>query len=357
MALKVGFLIVALGASGVFCESKVPAVGERNVVQRYSDTSFSLPHEHVFYPNSQINVSWDDPELMRRLWSGRSDTTKKDSMPSPTEKNPFRKRTVPRVLGTLWKIPSCLGCAEARNTVGKGTIGMLTEAYLETVLIKSDRELKDTCLFYTSLTGDSEMLANLGPWYRGRREGGLSLPARDYSCSNGLTTIWDAFSGGTDTEAVGEDPKLWNYWVVEKPDTWLSDGLVKTQPFVYENEPDVAKYFENMSGAFAKHCGGIVRVMTFQPRNLGKYGKIWGMIELVRLRDNIKKPGSVMPTNLISINAINPTEQFNLDFQTLDVIKTVTKDDPMYFDPARFERRDTCGQNVNYEPPEEDWFG
>ncbi|KAI1266157.1 hypothetical protein F5Y18DRAFT_382617 [Xylariaceae sp. FL1019] len=80
---------------------------------------------------------------------------------------------------------------------------------------------------------------------------------------------------------------------------WLNDGLVKTQPYAYENEPDGAKYFENLSGAFAKHCGGIVRVMTFDPRNLQKYGKTWGMIELVRLRDNIRKPGSVMPTNLI----------------------------------------------------------
>ncbi|KAI0806564.1 hypothetical protein GGR55DRAFT_697000 [Xylaria sp. FL0064] len=306
-------------------------------------SSSSLSPEHVFYANSQTNFSWDDPELRRRLR--------------------LEKRAgSPRVLGTLFKIPSCLGCARAQNGGPKGTISELTESYLEGVLLKTDAELYDTCLFYTSVLKDDNDLSainDIGPWYTGTKPPeNLSKPATSYGCMNNLITIWNCFSGGNDVTGASNNPKEYNYWEVYEPGTWLYDGLyIRGLGSGLDVQVNIRMYFENMSAAFAKHCGGTVRVMSLDPTNLGKYPNIWGNKELPALRANLNSASKYRPVNLIAIDAKDPTMQYMIDWTTLHATKILSKDDPLYYDPAQLPRRDTCDFNVNYQLDGQDWFG
>ncbi|KAI1354382.1 hypothetical protein F5Y01DRAFT_311947 [Xylaria sp. FL0043] len=328
-------------------------------------SSPSLSPEHVFYANSQANFSWDDPELRRRLWSGQPEMAQKEGLLMPTfttKKQHLEKRAgSPRVLGTLFKIPSCLGCARAQNGGPKGTISELTESYLEGVLLKTDAELYNTCLFYTSVWGASDQLqiTKIGPWYTGTKPPvNLSKPATSYGCMNGLITIWNCFSGGNDVTGASNNPKEYNYWEVDVPGTWLYDGLyIQGLGPGLDVQVNIRMYFENMSAAFAKHCGGTVRVMSLAPTNLGKYPNIWGNKELPALRANLNSPSKYRPVNLIAIDATDPTMQYMIDWTTLAATKILSKDDPLYYDPAQFPRRDTCDSNVNYQLDGQDWFG
>ncbi|KAI0857963.1 hypothetical protein F4860DRAFT_329078 [Xylaria cubensis] len=283
-------------------------------------------------------------------------------IPTTTEKRRLEKRAgSPRVLGTLFKIPSCLGCARAQNGGPKGTIGELTESYLEGVLLKTDAQLYDTCLFYTSVwdRGDMKSINQIGAWYTGTKPPeNLSKPATNYGCTNSLITIWNCFSGGNDVTGASNNPKEYNYWEVYEPGTWLYDGLyIQGLKPGLDVQLNIRTYFENMSAAFAKHCGGTVRVMTLDPENLGKYGNIWGNKELPALRANLNSASKYRPTNLIAIDAVDPTMQYMIDWTTLAATSAVSKDDPLYYDPARLPRRDTCDSNVNYQLDGQDWFG
>jgi hypothetical protein len=141
---------------------------------------------------------------------------------------------------------------------------------------------------------------------------------------------------------------------------WLYDGLYipgRGTDIGIGNQDNIRQYFENMSAAFAKHCGGTIRVMTLDPTNLAKYGYIWGTKELPALRANLNSPYAYAPTNLIAIDAVTPTMQYSIDWVTLSATKQLTKEDPLYYDPAQLGRRDTCDSNVAYQLDGQDWFG
>ncbi|KAI1119843.1 hypothetical protein F5Y10DRAFT_259522 [Nemania abortiva] len=370
MAFNLGFLLFVLRATSV-----VPVLGrsttpfareqaalEQSIVQKYSGVS-SLPPEHVFYANSQVNFSWEDPGLQRRLWSGQPRTAPEGLMPTSTVKRHVQKRAKPHVLGTLFKIPSCLGCARAQFHGITGTLDELTVMYLEMVLLKSDQELYNTCLFYTSVWDETDegRIGKLRPLgFLGKTPDNLSKPATDYGCMNGLYTIWNCYSGRNAITGASDDPRQYNYWEVKVEGSWLYNGLFD------ENRPDnlkvgnqdrVRQYFENMSEAFAKHCGGTIRVFSLDPTNLAKYGYIWGTKELPALRANLNSPYAYAPTNLIAIDATKPTLQYNIDWNTLKEISQLSEEDELYYDPAKLSRRDTCDSNVAYQTDGQDWFG
>ncbi|KAI8945347.1 hypothetical protein F4801DRAFT_594196 [Xylaria longipes] len=370
MASSVCFLLFVLSTTDivpVLGRSTAPSVRkeialEQSIVQQYSDMSSPLSPEHVFYANSQTNFSWDDPGLQRRLWSGQPEMAPEGLMPTSTEKRHLQKRAPPRVLGTLFKIPSCLGCARAQTQGIKGTLAELTEMYLEMVLLKSDAELYDTCLFYTSVWDDDDRksISMLGGWFPtgNKPPDNLSKPATDYGCMKGLNTIWNCYSGGNDVTGASDDPQQYNYWEVFVPGTWLYDGLfIQGISDSLAVQVNIRQYFENMSAAFAKHCGGTIRVMSLDPKGLAKYGNIWGNKELPALRANLNSASPYAPTNLIAIYAVDPTMQYNIDWNTLTATQTLSKDDPLYYDPAQLRRRDTCDYNVAYQLDGQDWFG
>ncbi|KAI0552871.1 hypothetical protein F4679DRAFT_591134 [Xylaria curta] len=363
---SVGGFLLSFVVLGTTTGIVSPVFGERSNSHVIVNSSPLLSPEHIFYANSQTNFSWDDPGLLRRLWSGQPEMVQNEGLlmpiPTTTVKRRLGKRAgSPRVLGTLFKIPSCLGCARAQNGGPKGTIDELTESYLEGVLLKTDAQLYDTCLFYTSVWGikDQGEINNIGAWYTGAKPPeNLSKPATSYGCMNSLITIWNCFSGGNDVTGASNNPKEYNYWEVYDPGTWLYDGLfIQGRPRDLGSQVNIRTYFENMSAAFAKHCGGTVRVMTLDPKNLGKYPNIWGNKELPALRANLNSPSKYRPTNLIAIYAVDPTMQYMIDWTTLAATSAVSKDDPLYYDPARLPRRDTCDYNVNYQLDGQDWFG
>lgn len=139
---------------------------------------------------------------------------------------------------------------------------------------------------------------------------------------------------------------------------WLYEGLyIQDQPPKVDKQPKILEYFENMSVAFANNCGGTIRVMSLYPDRLAKYGFIWGTKELPALRAKINSPGPNGVTNLISIDAVNPTLQYRVDWNTLMATQQLAKEDPLYYDPAQLRSRDTCDQNTAYELDGQDWFG
>ncbi|KAI3336892.1 hypothetical protein HD806DRAFT_21680 [Xylariaceae sp. AK1471] len=331
-------------------------------------SSTPLSPEHVFYANSQANFSWDDPRLRRRLWSGQPEIAQdeKPLMSTPTiadeKRDLLQKRAGPPItLATIVKIPSCLGCTLKKHGLLKGTIDELTVDFLERFLIPKDPALLNTCLFYTSLADDKDKAAvqKIGPWYNGPRPPkGLSKPAARYGCNNGLITIWNSFPGANGVTGATPDEMKYNFWEVEVPGTWLYQGLWDpSQKSGLGSQVNVRTYFENLSKAFAKHCGGTIRVMTVDPQKLKKYMYIWGNHELPVLRDNRNSVSGPKPTVLIAINAVDPTMQYMIDWGNDLTPTPISRNDPLYYDPALLSRRDTCDENVYYEPDGEDWFG
>ncbi|KAI1108520.1 hypothetical protein F5Y14DRAFT_435960 [Nemania sp. NC0429] len=368
-----GFLLVLLVlgtttgvVSPVFAGSKAVAL----MNNRHAAVSSSTPlsPEHVFYANSQVNFSWDDPGLRRRLWSRQPEMAQAEGllMPTPTiateKRGLLQKRAPPRVLGTIVKIPSCLGCTLKKHGLLKGTIDELTVDFLERFLIPKDPALLNTCLFYTSVAEDAfdkDAVQHIGSWYNGPKPPkGLSKPATTYGCDNGLVTIWNAFPGSNDVTNAGPDSKKYNFWEVMVEGTWLYEGLYDpSKPPDLGSQVNIRTYFENLSKAFANHCGGTIRILTLDPKELKKYGYIWGNHELKVLRGNLNSVSGPKPTVLIAIDAVDPTIQYMIDWGTDLTATLITKNNPLYFDPALLQRRDTCDQNVHYEPDGQDWFG
>lgn len=121
---------------------------------------------------------------------------------------------------------------------------------------------------------------------------------------------------------------------------------------------DMFTYFENMSRAMANLCSGIVYVMSPDPKNIHDYGSgkggnndysIWNNLERPTLRDG----GRV--SIAYAVDATDPSQGWEVDLQT-GKVKT---DDPVtlrFINPP-VRKRDICGENTDYEPLGEDWFG
>ncbi|KAJ3577800.1 hypothetical protein NPX13_g2764 [Xylaria arbuscula] len=355
-----GFMPVLGRSTSPSAESE--AALEQVISQQYRVVSSPLPQQHVFYTNSQKNFSWDDPELQSRLWSGQPERAPHGLRSTPIKKQQLQKRAL-RNLGTLIKIPSCLGCASAAYNGNLGDISQLTVMFLESVQIITPADLHDSCIFYTSILKnnvDQLQAKKLRPYFFNKTPTRLSEIASKYGCDQTprLYSIWHVYSAGNDKTASSIDPKNWNYYVAEEQGTWLNEGLyIKDQPQGLGDQPKVLEYFENMSVAFANSCGGTIRVMSLFPKDLAKYGFIWGTKELPALRAKINSPGPNGVTNLISIDAVDPTLQYMVDWNTLMATQLLAKEDPLYYDPAQLSSRDTCDENAAYQLDGQDWFG
>lgn len=96
-----------------------------------------------------------------------------------------------------------------------------------------------------------------------------------------------------------------------------------------------------------------------RPLRLFKYGYIWGKVEHKKLFERYSAGLGGAPTTLVSIDAADPSKQYTLDFEKQEYITSLARGDPEYldFDEAGLVERDTCSPNLDYEPPDEDWFG
>ncbi len=115
--------------------------------------------------------------------------------------------------------------------------------------------------------------------------------------------IWhgksDEVSGSKD------DPQYYNFYECFVKDSWLYKGLIDpARPLNSNDQARAMTYFERMSEAMARMCSGRVYVLTLNPLNLQKYGRIWGDIELPTLRSRVSEGGGTAQTQLIAIDAL-----------------------------------------------------
>lgn len=99
--------------------------------------------------------------------------------------------------------------------------------------------------------------------------------------------------------------------------------------------------------------------MTMRPKRMSKYQFIWGTVEYPQLLARYSAGRGGAPTKLISVDAANPRNQYYLDWATQAVTGQVTRRDPNFLDvdESTLRGRDTCNTNVDYELPDQDWFG
>ncbi|ETS76427.1 hypothetical protein PFICI_11814 [Pestalotiopsis fici W106-1] len=328
--------------------------GHKQPLQRRT----TVPEDHVFFDNYQANFSWSDPAVRAGLGirGPVGDSSHLDhygalfkrtpgSFPGSDASNP------------AFRAASCLGCLKRQNGEPvKSTIAELSTTYLESKLLKRGPELLGKCVFYTSVPGwledpqekfDRRLLG-------GNEHPGLSKIATDWACGKGYYTIWNLFSGKnsvTGSNQQADDPTQYNFWEVYVKGSWLNFLEINGEQF---------QYFENMSEAMASQCGGVVYVMTMRPQRLFKYQFIWGTKEWPRLKARKDAGGPLAPTMLVSIDAAKPTDQYEIDFDTQTVIRKLSKRDANYLPVDELpgpHKRDTCSSNVNYERPDDDWFG
>ncbi|KAI2463542.1 hypothetical protein F4781DRAFT_416265 [Annulohypoxylon bovei var. microspora] len=316
----------------------------------------SVPQDHVFYDSYQANFSWSNPVLQTAL----------GIRPASLELNKREGHLVHRAPGgqlidPIFKLPSCLGCIEASNGQTM-TLEELTTEYLENqIILRPDSVLQDRCVFYTSVPNPATAATKLSAAdlteYFNRvnlggadRHPGLSLKATSWACSNKKVTIWNFFSGANDVSGGRDIPSKRNYWEVYVEGSWLNFLTKDDQQFVY---------FERMSKAMALHCGGVIYVMSMRPEEMPKYKFIWGTVEYPTLLARFTGALGGAPTKLISIDAANPNKQYVLDWHTQQSMKSLTRTDPDFLEvnESALHGRDTCTSNVDYEPPDEDWFG
>lgn len=162
-----------------------------------SSTLLSVPESHVFYKNYQANFSWSDPKLQAALGivpgaGSESRSFKRDgivgkrSLPGGTADNP------------VFKASACAGCLAKQN--GEVTsLSDLTVQYLRNNMLVSGSQLKDKCVFYTSVPDATSLTATIADklewWERVALGGasehrGLSLKATQYACGSNKLTIW-----------------------------------------------------------------------------------------------------------------------------------------------------------------------
>lgn len=99
--------------------------------------------------------------------------------------------------------------------------------------------------------------------------------------------------------------------------------------------------------------------MSMRPKNLKKYKFIWGTIEYPRLFARWAAGLQGSPIRLISIDAADTTKQYYLNWRSQEPEGQVARNSAFFldFDENKLAERDTCSPNLDYEIPEEDWFG
>jgi hypothetical protein len=96
----------------------------------------------------------------------------------------------------LFRLPSCLGCAQQYSGGTAVDLNVLTEQYLYDNTLMDEAEVYNKCVFYTSILKDTndQSQAKKLTWlsYLGisSSPAGLSKFATDWACANGFVSIW-----------------------------------------------------------------------------------------------------------------------------------------------------------------------
>lgn len=143
-----------------------------------------------------------------------------------------------------------------------------------------------------------------------------------------------------------------NYWEVFTPNSWLNH---------LANTPSQFTYFENMSRAMARQCGGKVFVMSLRPDDLPYYGSggqdnlhsIWNTVEYPEL----KAQGKITELIAIDINDPKKMKKLKLSDQSVEGDYTGTVPREVQEIQDMLAKRATCTENLQYQPPGDDWFG
>ncbi|KAI1440464.1 hypothetical protein F5Y02DRAFT_402722 [Annulohypoxylon stygium] len=214
---------------------------------------------------------------------------------------------------------------------GATLVSLATERLEQQILQRPSIALKDRCVFYTSVPKaeeDQEEFDDRKNIEIVNINRGLCLIATAWAVSYGKSTIWTVVSY-SENDIIGDSR--------------------------------YAEYEENMSRSMARHCSGTVYVVSMRPKQLSKYKDIWGNVAYPELLARFSAGQDRAPTKLISVDAVNPSNQFLLDWNTQEVQEAVEPEDPDFLEleEPQVHNRDTCNctANVEYEPPGEDWFG
>lgn len=263
------------GTSAQSSRNRAPVVNVKGSVHgpNHKSTQPPVPESHVFYNNYKLNFSWEDPLLQAALGVTARETTTTGSHFNKRGSNHLSKRTPGSSKNDpVFKVPSCLGCIEASMGL-KVTLADLSVRFLETQITKTDAQLKNKCLFYTSVPRQGQELRDRNDLGGAEKHSGLSKIATDYACNNNLYTIWvcenilthglggewmakssqdwkQIFPGLNDITENPDDPKARNFFEVFVKGSWLN--------FLHNEKEDFYRYFENMSKAMASHCGGTI---------------------------------------------------------------------------------------------------
>lgn len=138
------------------------------------------PHPTTAPLVDALEFSWDHPVVQRMLWEGRNDTHH--------EKKEKPRRIIKRTTISGQQIGGkhCLGCAGGMRPA-QPTINDLTTDYLEQWIMRSDRDLRNRCVFYTGITRAETPLWSLDSL--GNRLG-LGKTAASFACNKGMYSIW-----------------------------------------------------------------------------------------------------------------------------------------------------------------------
>ncbi len=141
---------------------------------------------------------------MTYLWSQWGDQRLLVPQAAAPQTYQLDKRSPPRKIGPLVITAGCLGCKEAQTPGREASLDTLTVPYLMQTTRVPRSELRDKCLFYTSITPAGKEQADVPAESRdfpraqklrpfgvlGKTPWGLSKHAARYACDNGLLTLW-----------------------------------------------------------------------------------------------------------------------------------------------------------------------
>lgn len=132
--------------------------------------------QNRFAANHAKPFSWEDPDLQKLLWAGRT----KPESPADGGYIVKRQTDLATVYGPAIRLLSCLACAEgATSTDGIALLDLLTTPYLISQMLLTPDQLVDRCIFYSSVKNPpQEGLYN------------LSDRATAFACMYGFVTIW-----------------------------------------------------------------------------------------------------------------------------------------------------------------------
>ncbi|KAI1332933.1 hypothetical protein F5Y16DRAFT_357024 [Xylariaceae sp. FL0255] len=270
-------------------------------------------------------ASGDLDLLQRRLWPSRPDSEPKEEKDEKESwSNDSGSLTTlteqPKFLGTSYRFHRCTGHARESFHAREAQYDALTKKYLETVLFKSHPESYDARIFDDSLSTTTKI--------------------------SGGGCYWEVFVPGVinDGTFIPSDQSSLN---------------LEKQNAITQVTSKVPKHKSKVSTG-GTH-GNAIRILSIDPTNIAKYGFIFATEDLsgLRARLNSSPDGNDKPSYLIAIDAAAPSNQYYLNWDTLQVIAPLNVKDALYYDPDLMGHNYLCGgwATIRYEPADQDWFG